>query len=145
MLILDINFDALRNEVSIVNEGLGLAILTKIKFFRDGKTHYVESIERNKSLFELFEFPHGCTWRECKVFREREYYLRPGQRFECVVLGYSELEEMLGGDKARQVFDLYPAELSRMRVEITYCGIARDRRKSLVFDFAEFRLWGQSA
>lgn len=110
--------------VTLHNYGIGTAVITSISFSKGSKVE-------NLSLVNLFSFPQKVIWDYFWNFRQKRYYLQPGQ--DIVLLKLTE-ENLSSQDfdetTIKNVLDSWQEQMNGIAIKITYEDVLGNPQES---------------
>jgi len=127
--LLEIRSDNSNNEMSVnlTNLGLGTAVITSIKFYRDNDV--------NSSVYDpykLTNFPYDFyTWK----FAENVTYMRPGEIRVMARITRGHLKNIekqpLNDNQIEGIFKSWADQISGIHVKITYTDVLVEKQKDI--------------
>ena len=102
-----------RKGITLVNGGVGTAVITDIEFSKDGRS--------TRHLVELFDLEAGYMWDTFWRFSGRKYYLRAGEKYQLVEMTVDGLlRQGCTEDQALKLLARWQKQKSGIKVRVEY-------------------------
>ncbi len=102
--------------ISLVNGGIGTAVITDIEFIKEGRT--------TRSLVDLFDLGPDFMWNSFWRFSGSKYYLRAGKKYQLVKLTVKNLvSQGWSEEEAKELLLGWQEQKTGIRIRIEYSNV----------------------